>query len=155
MDVNDARLSSQVVLAAATRRSAADWQEAIRLACALLEQRAAVRPEYADRCIATVEEHGPYIVLTPGIALAHARPEEGVERLGVSVVTLSEPVEFGHPDNDPVDVVFAFGSPDDEQHLAVLAELARELSEGLGDRLRRADDDAAAQTMLERIAADD
>lgn len=155
MDVNDARLSSEVVLAAAARRSAADWQGAIRLACGLLEERAAVRSEYADRCIATVEEHGPYIVLTPGIALAHARPEDGVQRLGVSVVTLAEPVEFGHLDNDPVDVVFAFGSPDDEQHLAVLAELARQLADGLGDRLRRVDDDAAAQTMLERVAANE
>jgi len=154
MDVNDVRLAAHVVLTAAARRSAADWQDSVRLACGLLERAGAVRPEYADRCIATIEEHGPYIVLTPGIALAHARPEDGVDSLGISVVTLSEPVEFGHLDNDPVDVVFAFGSPDDEQHLAVLAELARELSEGLGARLRRADDDAAAQTALERITAD-
>ena len=109
---------------------------------------------YADRCVAMVEEHGPYIVLAPGIALAHARPEDGVCRVGIAAVTLTDPVEFGHEDNDPVDVVFAFGSPDADQHVRLLSELARHLTAGLADRLRDAADDAAAQTALEVVADD-
>jgi ascorbate PTS system EIIA or EIIAB component len=124
------------------------------LACGLLEAQNAVTPRYAERCIAAVEDEGPYVVLAPGIALAHARPEDGVERLGVSVATLTEPVTFGHPDNDPVDVVFAFGSPDTQQHVGLLSELATQLLGGLADRLREAGDDEEAQTLLQEIASD-
>jgi PTS system ascorbate-specific IIA component len=95
-----------------------------------------------------VEEHGPYIVLAPGLALAHARPEDGVLRVCLAVVTLAEPVAFGHPDNDPVDVVFAFGSPDAEQHVAMLSALARRLQGGLDTELRSAASDADARSLL-------
>lgn len=142
------------IVAAATRQSATSWQDAIMLACGLLADRDAVTAEYATRCIEMVEEHGPYIVLTPRIALAHARPEDGVLRLGLSVVTLTEPVSFGHPENDPVDIVFAFGSPDRTQHVGLLAALARALLDGLEDDLRAASDDEEAREVLERIDPD-
>jgi ascorbate PTS system EIIA or EIIAB component len=147
-------VSSGAALAAVARRSVDDWREAVRLSCRLLEEQAAVTADYAERCIAMVEEHGPYIVLAPGLALAHARPEDGVQRLGVSVVTLAEPVTFGHEDNDPVDVVFAFGSPDKDQHVGLLSTLAQHLLAGLADRLREADDDATARSLLEEITQD-
>lgn len=149
--MTDAAPASGAVIDAVAHREVTDWRAAVRLACGLLEARGAVTPDYGPRCIAAVEEHGPYVVLAPGIALAHARPEDGVLRLGVSVATLDTPVDFGHEDNDPVDVVFAFGSPDKEQHVAVLSELARQLLAGLADRLREAADDAAARSLLEAI----
>ena len=43
-----------------------------------------------------VDEHGPYIVIAPGLALAHARPGPEVLADGLAVVTLAEPVPFGH-----------------------------------------------------------
>jgi ascorbate PTS system EIIA or EIIAB component len=148
-------VASGAVLAAVVRRPVDDWQAAIRLSCSLLEKDGAVTAVYADRCIAMVEEHGPYIVLAPGIALAHARPQDGVIRLGVSVATLSEPVSFGHNDNDPVDVVFAFGSPDNDQHVELLSKLAQLLLGGLADRLRDAEDDATARSLLEEVTQDE
>ena len=144
----------EAALAAVARRTVGDWRAAVRLACGLLEEQTAVTSTYVERCIAMVEEHGPYIVLAPGIALAHARPEDGVTRLGVSVATLAEPVRFGHEDNDPVDVVFAFGSPDKEQHVGLLSTLARHLHAGLADRLREAEDDATARSLLQEVVSD-
>lgn len=144
----------KAALAAVARRSVDDWRAAVRLACGLLEDQGAVTAMYAERCIAMVEEHGPYIVLAPGIALAHARPEDGVQRLGVSVATLAEPVRFGHEDNDPVDVVFAFGSPDKEQHVGLLSTLAQHLLAGLAERLREAEDDSTARSLLQDVTSD-
>ncbi len=109
---------------------------------------------YAERCIAMIDEHGPYVVLAPGIALAHARPEDGVVRLCLAVTTLADPVPFGHPDNDPVDLVFAFGSPDSDQHVGLLAALARALTSGLDERLRAAADATEAERLLEEAVAD-
>ena len=139
------------VLHARVRQPAEDWREAVRMACAPLVEAHAITSEYPKRCVAMIDEHGPYIVLAPGIALAHARPEDGVRQLGIAAVTLEEPVAFGHPDNDPVDVVFAFGSPDADQHVGLLSSLAEHLLAGLADRLRAADDDAAAQGVLEEV----
>jgi PTS system ascorbate-specific IIA component len=79
--------------------------------------------------IATVETLGPYIVIAPGIALAHSRPSPAVARPGLSLVRLAEPVPFGHRTNDPVSLVIGLASPDDDGHVAALATLAEFLSD--------------------------
>ena len=102
---------------------ASDWSESIRLAGGLLLGRGAVLPSYVDAMVRAVEEIGPYMVLAPGIALAHGRPEDGVQRPCMSLVRLATPVKFGSEANDPVDLVFAFGATDKESHLEALKEL--------------------------------
>lgn len=136
------------VVAARTGVLAADWSEAVRMACAPLVEEGAILERYVDACIALIHEEGPYMVIAPGVALAHARPEEGVRRLGVSVAVLEKPVEFGHPDNDPVDLVFAFGSPDADQHIELLSALAGGLNSGLAGDLRGAPDEDDATRVL-------
>lgn len=128
-----------------------DWREAIQAVCGPLLEAGAIEAGYVERCIDMVEEQGPYMVLAPGIALAHARPEDGVNTLCLSVATLSHPVLFHHPDNDPVDLVFAFGSPDDKQHVKLLSSLARALSDGLDEKLRSAGSEDAAQEIMEDV----
>ncbi|MFO7292749.1 MAG: PTS sugar transporter subunit IIA [Actinomycetes bacterium] len=120
----------------------ADWREAVREAGKLLVATGAATDDYVDAIVRAVEELGPYIVLAPGIALAHARPEDGGVAVGFSLVTLAEPVEFGSEHNDPVDLVFAFASPDSEQHITALAALADfiESDDNLA-RIRAANDD--------------
>lgn len=143
------------VTVARVARQADEWRMAVRQACAPLIEAGAVTDGYADRCVEMVEEHGPYIVLAPGIALAHARPTDGVHRAGLSAVTLREPVDFGHATNDPVDVMFAFGSPDADQHVGMLSALARQLIDGLADQLRAATDDDHATQLLREALRDD
>jgi ascorbate PTS system EIIA or EIIAB component len=137
---------------AAVGGQASDWRAAVRAACAPLIAAGAVEARYADRCVEVVEENGPYMVLAPGLALAHARPEDGVRQLCLASTTLTEPVEFGHPDNDPVDLVIAFGSPDDSSHIALLQSLAEHLMGGLADTLRSAGDAQTAITGLTEVS---
>jgi len=103
---------------------AADWRESVRLAGALLLHIDAILPSYINAMVRVLEELGPYVVVAPGIALAHARPEDGVKRMCMSLVRLASPVKFGSEANDPVDLVFAFGAVDKEGHLQALRELA-------------------------------
>jgi ascorbate PTS system EIIA or EIIAB component len=138
-----------VTTGASVRIRVGDWRAAVRAACQPLVDAGAVEPRYADRCVEMVEEHGPYVVIAPGLALAHARPEDGVSQLCLAVATLAQPVPFGHPDNDPVDLVLAFGSPDDQQHVGMLSALARRLMAGLDAKLRAAGTDAEARALLE------
>jgi len=104
--------------------TAADWRAAVELAGACLTRAGTAEPAYADEMIRMIEEHGPYVVIAPGLALAHARPGPEVLSDGLAVVTLSTPVDFGHPHNDPVNVVLALAVHSPERHLRMVAELA-------------------------------
>ena len=46
----------------------------------------------------------------------------------ISLLTLAEPVAFGHPTNDPASVVIALGGTTDEGHLELLQALASALA---------------------------
>jgi PTS system ascorbate-specific IIA component len=102
----------------------ADWREAVQAAGRALSDAGAATPAYAAEMVRMIDEHGPYIVVAPGLALAHARPGPAVLADGLSVVTLAEPVEFGHPYNDPVRVVLGLALSTSERHLQAIAQLA-------------------------------
>lgn len=102
----------------------ADWREAVRAAGRLLVDSGAARTPYVEDMVRTVEEHGPYIVIAPGLALAHARPSDAVLRTGMSWLRLAEPVAFGHAKNDPVGLVVGLSATDHEQHQQALVEFA-------------------------------
>lgn len=91
---------------------AADWKEAVRLGTALLEQAGTVEARYCDAIVAMTEELGPWYLLAPGIAMPHARPEEGVKQTSFALVTLATPVNFGDPDNDPIDILITLAASD-------------------------------------------
>ena len=104
--------------------SASDWRAAVELAGACLTRSGAAEAAYAEEMIRMIDEHGPYVVIAPGLALAHARPGPEVLRDGLAVVTLATPVDFGHPHNDPVHVVLGLAVHSPEHHLPMVAELA-------------------------------
>lgn len=106
------------------KADAADWRAAVRLAGAALVESGAAKPGYSDEMIRMIDEHGPYVVIAPGLALAHARPGPEVVSDGLAIVTLAEPVRFGHPHNDPVRVVLGLAIATPEDHLASVAALA-------------------------------
>ena len=63
------------------------------------------------------------MVVAPGIVLAHARPENGVKKLAMSLITLEPTVSFGHEINDPVKLVVTLAASDNESHLKALSQL--------------------------------
>ncbi|MBN9139565.1 MAG: PTS sugar transporter subunit IIA [Micrococcales bacterium] len=103
---------------------AGSWREAVELAGGALAASGATDAGYAVDMVRMIEEHGPYVVVAPGLALAHARPGPAVRRDGLAIVTLAEPVPFGHPYNDPVRVVLALAGASSARHLQLVAEIA-------------------------------
>ena len=101
-----------------------DWEDAVRRAGRLLEQAGVAEAAYTQSMIDSVHEKGPYIVIAPGFAFAHARPSDAVLRTGMAWLRLADPVEFGHPKNDPVTLVVALAARDADAHQAAMAELA-------------------------------
>ena len=107
----------------------ANWEEAVRAGGKLLFDHDLCEPGYIDAMVQAVRDMGPYMVLAPGIALAHARPEDGMLKVGMSIINLAEPVEFGNEANDPVSLVISFGGIDQESHVEMLRTLALFLME--------------------------
>lgn len=105
------------------------WREAIQEAGKLLERAGIADAPYTRSMIANVESNGPYIVVAPGFAFAHARPSPAVHRTGMSWVRLAAPVPFGHKTNDPVRLVVALAAVDAGAHNTAMAELAKLLGD--------------------------
>jgi ascorbate PTS system EIIA or EIIAB component len=127
----------------------ADWRAALELAGSVLTRIGAARPAYARAMIRMVEERGPYIVIAPGLALAHAKAGSEVLADGLAVVTLAEPVPFGHPHNDPVRVVLALAAASSEHHLPMVAEIANAFNgHGAVERIAQAADAGTVREVL-------
>lgn len=103
---------------------AQDWQDAVQKGGGLLVRQGICTQAYVDACISAVTTLGPYMVLSPGIALAHSRPEDGALQVGMSIITLDPPVNFGSKANDPVRLLITFCGIDHESHIGMLQELA-------------------------------
>ncbi|KAB7668381.1 BglG family transcription antiterminator [Bacillus sp. B1-b2] len=107
-----------------------DWKEVIRRVASPLVSEGSIGENYVQAMIKSVEEYGPYIVIGKNLALAHARPEDGVHKLGVSVMTLKEPVHFGNEENDPVKIVFCLAAVDSYSHLNIMRSLVELINDG-------------------------
>lgn len=106
-----------------------DWRESVVRVGEVLVKAGAIEPRYIDAMIRTVAEIGPYLVLAPGVAMNHARPEDGVKKVCLGLVRLKTPVKYGSAHNDPVDIVMGLGAVDHRAHLDLLRNLADFLSE--------------------------
>lgn len=121
---------------------AASWQDAVRGAGNLLLQAGSITAQYIEEMIQAVIELGPYMVLMPGFALAHAAPSAAVLRDDISLITLKAPVAFGNAENDPVKVVLCICCKDRESHRTTLQRVAMSVMEdGMIDNM------AAAQSV--------
>lgn len=107
-------------------------EEAIHAAGTLLLEAGKIEERYIEAMIKGFKDFGPYIVLAPSIAIPHARPEHGVIQQGMAIVRLKKPVVFGHPTNDPVQLVCAICGVDNTSHIGML----QAVSSVLGDKAR-------------------
>ncbi|MFW0765185.1 PTS sugar transporter subunit IIA [Trabulsiella odontotermitis] len=102
----------------------ADWKQAVELcACPLLDS-GTITPDYVTAIITQHQKLGPYYVLAPGLAMPHARPEEGAKGMGLSLLKLKQGVSFGAGEFDPVDVIVMLAAPDSHSHIEMISALA-------------------------------
>ncbi|MCM3718315.1 BglG family transcription antiterminator [Fictibacillus phosphorivorans] len=98
-----------------------DWKEGIRTASKPLLELGTIEESYVESMIESIEANGPYVVITPGVAIPHARPEEGVRSLSMSLLKLDEAVEFAP--GKPVRLIIVLAAADSESHLRALVQL--------------------------------
>ena len=79
--------------------------------------------------IASYREFGPYFVIAPGVAIAHAKPDESVLIDDIALMVCKLPVVF-NSHNDPVKIIFGLCATGAHQHMDILVKIANLLSDG-------------------------
>ncbi|MCU6329251.1 PTS sugar transporter subunit IIA [Enterobacter quasiroggenkampii] len=106
------------------QESVENWPQALELCAKPLLGLQVIEPEYVTAIIQQHHTLGPYYVLAPGLAMPHARPEEGAKGLGLSLLKLKQGVSFGAGEFDPVDVIIMLAAPDKNSHIEMISSLA-------------------------------
>ena len=100
-------------------QEASTWEEAVRIAANPLVNSSAIQERYVEAIIETTKRYGPYYVLMEGMAMPHARPEDGVYRNAFSLVTFKEGVPFSDGKLASVFVVLAATSSEIHTSIAI------------------------------------
>ncbi|MCG9795103.1 PTS sugar transporter subunit IIA [Staphylococcus argenteus] len=100
-----------------------NWNEAITIASQPLLQEQVIEQGYIEAMIESVNELGPYIVIAPEIAIAHARPNNNVHQVGLSLLKLNQHVAFCDEDHY-ASLIFVLSAIDNHSHLSILQNLA-------------------------------
>lgn len=102
------------------------WEEAIKVASSPLLEKGYIEPRYIDTMISKVNELGFYIVLSEDVAMPHSRPEDGVLKMGMSLLKLDTPAKFG---NNDIQIVITLAAKDNESHIDALTNLVELLND--------------------------
>lgn len=106
-----------------------DWQEAIRTAASPLLELKLITEDYIHAMINNIVKMGPYIVIAPKVAIPHARPDDGVNELSMSLLKLTKAVHFSDNAIHDIQVVIVLAAVDGETHLKALSQLTDMLNE--------------------------
>lgn len=129
----------------------ADWREAVVAAGDALVRTGCATDAYTREMLEAIESLGPYIVVAPGIAIAHSRPSEAVLQTGMSWIRLDSPVEFGHARNDPVQLVIGLAARDHQGHLQAMSAIAATLADkNASEELALAESAAEVRALISR-----
>ncbi len=104
--------------------SVSDWKQAIRLSAQPLLAKETMTGAYIDAIFNSHQELGPYYVLAPGLAMPHARPEQGAIKNGLSLLHIKQGVSFDAEENDPVYVVIMLCALSGDEHINMITALA-------------------------------
>ncbi len=104
--------------------SVSDWKQAIRLSAQPLLAKETMTEAYIDAIFNSHQELGPYYVLAPGLAMPHARPEQGAIKNGLSLLHIKQGVSFDAEENDPIYVVIMLCALSGNEHINMITALA-------------------------------
>lgn len=99
-----------------------DWKEAIRRSAKPLQQYGYIEQRYTEEAIRKVEEYGDYIVVSRGVALAHAGKDSGVIRDGLSLLVAEDGITF-QKNREKVHLIFCFASRGEKEYLDLIKEI--------------------------------
>jgi transcriptional antiterminator/mannitol/fructose-specific phosphotransferase system IIA component (Ntr-type) len=99
------------------------WREAMEIASQPLIDRDFITENYCARMIELHDVDQPYIVYGSDIALPHAKPEDGVKKLGMSLLIVTDGVKVSN--TQTVKLVVVLAPINKNLHLRALIQLSK------------------------------
>lgn len=115
-----------------------DWREAITESCQLLLNQGLISQLYIDEIISCVEQHGPYIVIVPEVAMPHSSDtSDGVFGTAISFTKMKQSIKFDDPDDEKqACLFFTLAAKNPEEHMKNIQKLSELLmTDGLIEQL--------------------
>jgi len=98
-----------------------DWKEAIQVASIPLLQNKSITKNYVNKMIESHDYQHPYMILGKKMAIPHAAPEHGVNKLGMSLLVVKDGVLFSNELN--IHFVVVIAPTDAVQHVKAIYQL--------------------------------
>ena len=111
-----------------TLAEVSDWKKAIQAASQPLLENNYIGEEYVQAMIGNLVKMGPYVVISPKVAIPHARPQDGVKKLGMSLLRLQKSVIFSGKETHEINLIIVLAAIDGETHLKALGQLVKIMS---------------------------
>jgi mannitol/fructose-specific phosphotransferase system IIA component (Ntr-type) len=113
------------------KKSVDSFEDAIYESGQVLLDKRIIEKKYLDKVIENVKTIGPYIVIAPMIALSHARPEDGANALGMSLLMLEEPINFSKDKDRKAKAIITLAASNENDHLDALSQMSKMLMENM------------------------
>ena len=131
-------------------QEADSWIKALWEAGEPLLKSGSIEGRYIDTIISQLQYYGPYMFITPGVILAHAKPEDGVMRLDAAMTIFRKPVVF--TEFYKASIVIILSASDQESHLKILRDIAELFSiQARVDDLISLPDEDSVMKYLEKL----
>lgn len=104
------------------------WDQAVQHSFKPLLNNKSVTTDYVAKIINSTKKFGPYMVIGNGVMLAHARPADGVKKIGMSLLILKNPVKIYDQNEEAykvVSVIIGLAPIDAAEHVLALSQLVK------------------------------
>jgi len=100
------------------------WHDVLAIGCQLLEQDDIIETRYQSEILKLIDQYGPYMLIANDIFLAHAAPNQGSKKIGLSLILLDNPVKITAKNQSVyVTCVFVLSPGLKREHEKALTEL--------------------------------
>ena len=129
---------------------AMNWMDAVYFAGETLIRDGSILEKYLDAIISQTTYYGTYMFINDDIMLAHAKPQDGVNRLDLSLTIFKKPVFFS--ENRNAKMILMLSAEDNERHLGIMNDIWKMAQNQKGiDALANADTSDAVIKILQDL----
>ncbi|WP_414043935.1 BglG family transcription antiterminator [Macrococcus sp. EM39E] len=105
-----------------------NWEEAFYIAATPLLDDDTITRNYIETIISNIRNDVTSIHIMDDVALPHAKPNEGANKIGIGITALSKPINM--PGNKKVSIIFTLSAVDNNTHIKAMSELVYLLENG-------------------------
>ncbi len=97
------------------------WMQAVQETGRFLIESQSIEKSYLEQIISQIRYYGPYMFITPRVVLAHAKPEDGVKKMDISLHIFRKEIVFS--ELNKANIILLLAATDQESHLKILKDI--------------------------------